>query len=152
MNSVSKTNTLFLSKEATENDRQMKMQILMKIDNNKKSSASETIWTSNGFFGDRRSDLTLCKENFPENTLIYPNQGLIRNLKAGHRAIYLDYVVIGQILQASVCPPELGCGYELKENEVLMLVLLYNTENGHFRGLGNWLGYITIRADRDEQF
>ena len=70
----------------------------------------------------------------------------------GDREIYLDYVVIAQILLASVCLSDLGCGYELKENEVLMLVPLYDTENGHFKGLRNWLGYITIRGDQDEQF
>ena len=130
----------------------MKMQMLITIDNKKESSASETIWTSNRFFGDQRSDLTLSKEKFLENTLIYLNQGLATNLKTSDRAIYLDYVVIAQILEASVCSPDLGCGYDLKENEVLMLVPLYNIENGHFTGLRNWLGYITIRGDRDEQF
>ena len=115
----------------------MKMQMLMAMDNNKQSSAPESIWVSDGFFGDQRSDLTLSKENFPVNTLIYPNQGVIANLKAEDRAIYLDYVVIAQILPASTCPPDIGGGYEFKENQVLMLVPLYNTENGHFRGLRN---------------
>ena len=115
----------------------MKMQMLITIDNKKESSASETIWTSNRFFGDQRSDLTLSKEKFLENTLIYLNQGLVTNLKTSDRAIYLDYVVIAQILEASVCSPDLGCGCDLRENEVLMLVPLYNTENGHFTGLRN---------------
>ena len=115
----------------------MKMQMLMAIDNNKQSLASESIWVSNGFFGNQRSDLTLSKENFPENTLIYLNQGVITDLKAGDCTIYLDYVVITQILPASTCPPDIGSGYEFKENQVLMLVPLYNTENGHFRGLRN---------------
>ena len=141
LNSASKANTLFLSKEATENDCQMKMQMLMIVDNNKESLASEIIWFSYGFFGNQFG------KNFSENTLNYPNQGLITNLKADDRGIYLDYVVFAQILPASVCLPDLGCGYELKENEVLMLVLLYNTENGDFRGLRNWLGYITICGD-----
>ena len=66
----------------------MKMQMLMAMDNNKQSSAPESIWVSDGFFGDQRSDLTLSKENFPENTLIYPNQGVIANLKAEDRAIF----------------------------------------------------------------
>ena len=74
----------------------------MTIDNNKESSKTETIWISNGFFGNQRSDLRLSRENFPENTLIYPNQGLIAYLKAGDRAIYLDCVAIAQILPASV--------------------------------------------------
>ena len=65
----------------------------MTIDNND-SSVYEKIWLTNGFFGDEKSDLTLWKENFPENTLLYSNQGVIKNLKAGDRAIYLDYVIL----------------------------------------------------------
>ena len=141
---------MYLSKEATEKDRQMKMQMLMTIENSD-SSASEHIWLTNKFFGDQRSDLTVSKENFPENMLIYSNQGVITNLKARDHAIYLDYVVIAQILLASVCPPNIE-NYEFAENEVLLLVPLYNTENGYFKGLKKWLGYITILGDPDEQF
>ena len=49
---------MYLSKEATEKDRQMKMQMLMTIDNND-SSAPEKIWLTNGFIGDQRSDLMM---------------------------------------------------------------------------------------------
>ena len=42
LNSLSKGNTMYLRKEATEKDRQMKIQMLMTIDNNY-SSASEKI-------------------------------------------------------------------------------------------------------------
>ena len=141
---------MYLSKEATEKDRQMKMQMLMTIENSD-SSASECIWLTNGFFGDQRSDLTVSKENFLENMLIYSNQGVIRNLEAGDCAVYLDYVVIAQILAASICPPNIE-NYKFAENEVLFLLPLYNTENGYFKGLKKWLGYITIRGDPDEQF
>ena len=141
---------MFLSKEATEKYKQMKMQMLMTIENSD-FSTSERILLHNGFFGDQRSDTTVSKENFPENTLLYANQGVITNLKAGERAIYLDYVALAQILPVSVCPPNIG-SYEFQQNEVLLLIPLYNTENGYFKGLKKWLGYITIRGDPDEQF
>ena len=141
---------MYLSKKATEKDRQIKMQMLMTIENSD-SSASEPIWLTNGFFGDQRSDLTVSKENLLENTLIYSNQEAITNLTAGDCVIYLDYVVIALILPASVCPPNFD-NYEFQENEVLLLVSLYNTENGCFKGLRKLLGYITVRGDPDEQF
>ena len=62
-NSVSKTNTSFLSKDATENDRQMKMQMLMIVNNNRESLASEIIWFSYGFFSNQ-----LAKKFFREYT------------------------------------------------------------------------------------
>ena len=129
---------MYLSKEATEKDRQMKMQMLMTIDNND-SSASEKIWLTNGFFGDQRTDLTVSKENFPENTLLYSNQGVITNLKAGDYAIYLDYVILAQILPASVFHLILT-NYKFAENEVLLLVPIYNTKNGYFRSLKKMVG------------
>ena len=57
-NSLLKVNTMYLSKEANEKDRQMKMQMFMSIDNSD-SSPSEKIWVNNGFFEDQRSDLTV---------------------------------------------------------------------------------------------
>ena len=84
----------------------MKMQMLMTIENSN-SSASKRIWFHNCFFGDQRSDIIISKENFPENTLLYANQGVITKFKAGERAIYLDYVALAQILPASVCPPNI---------------------------------------------
>ena len=61
------------------------------------------------------------------------NQGTISTLKAGHYAIYIDYVITGQLILANNCP-DLD-NYRLKENEVILYVSLYNTENGYFRGV-----------------
>ena len=58
---------------------------------------------------------------------------LISTLKAGDYAIYLDYVILGQLILANNCP-------------------LYNTKNGYFRGVKKWLAYIMIRGDSDETF
>ena len=58
---------------------------------------------------------------------------LISTLKAGDYAIYLDYVILGQLILANNCP-------------------LYNTKNGCFRGVKKWLAYIMIRGDSDETF
>ena len=76
---------------------------------------------------------TINKANFPENILVYCNQGTISTLKAGHYAIYIDYVITGQLILANNCP-DLD-NYRLKENEVILYVSLYNTENGYFRGV-----------------
>ena len=36
--------------------------------------------------------------SFPENTLLYANQGTNSTMKAGDYVIYLDYVVLGQLI------------------------------------------------------
>ena len=72
-------------------------------------------------------------------------------MKAGDYAICLDYVILGQIIPANNSPPDFD-NYVLKENEVILHVLWYNTENGHFRGVKNWLSFIMIPRDLDDVF
>ena len=81
---------------------------------------------------------------------MFCNQGATSVLKAGDYAVYLDYVIIAQIIPASNCPPDLD-NYVFKENEVLIYVPLYNTETGHFRGIKKMVG-IYNRGDSDEVF
>ena len=88
------------------------------------------------FFGDQKSDFTIKKTKFPESTLVYCNQSTISTLKAGDYAIYLDYIILGQIILASNCP-DLN-NYTFKENEVIIYVPLYNTETGQVRGINKW--------------
>ena len=68
-------------------------------------------------------------------------------------AIYLQYVILGQIMPVANPDPAIDFNtYEFKQNECLLYVPLYNTENGLFRGLGKRLGYITLRGDNNEIF
>ena len=122
---------MLLKKEATNKDQSLKMQMLLSLD--KSDSSNSEKMEKNGFFGDQKFDFTITKPNFPKNTLVYCNQGTVSTLKAGDYAIYLDYVILGQIILASNCP-DLD-NYTLKENEVIIYVSLYNTETGHFRDI-----------------
>ena len=123
------------------------MQMLLSLDE-EDSNNSEKIWKKNGFFGDQKGKFTIKKANFSENTLVYCNQGTVSTLKAGEYTIYLDYVVLGQLILANNCP-DLD-NYRLNENEVILYVSLYNTENGYFKGEKKWLAYIMVRGDPDE--
>ena len=97
----------------------------------------------NRFFEDQKDG--------PENILIYCNQGTISTLKSRDYAIYLHYVILGQIIPVSNSLPDLD-NYALKENEVILYVPLYNTETVHFRDVKKWLGVIMIRGDPYEVF
>ena len=94
--------------------------------------------------------LTLFKRDFPENTLIYINQGTISTVK-GNLAIYLVNVVLGQVLPMITCPPDIE-NYVCGESKVKMFVLIYNTETGEFKGIQKLLGYIMVIGDKDECF
>ena len=77
---------LYLSKEASTKDQNLKTQMMMTLNDDNDSQKTETIWKSNGFFKEQRTDFTIKKPNFPENTLVYVNQGSISPIK-GEQAI-----------------------------------------------------------------
>ena len=72
------------------------------------SKGSEKIWLESGFFGDQRVELTILKANFPENMLGYINQGTVSLVKGGEKALYLDFVVLGQIMPVANVNPEIN--------------------------------------------
>ena len=72
-------------------------------------------------------------------------------MKAGDYAIYLDYVVLGQLIPVNNPPEDLD-DYELKPNEVFIYLLRYNTENSLFQCIKKWLAYIMISGDSNEIF
>ena len=84
---------LFLSKEGSSKDQQLKTQMLISLKDDE-SKKTETVWKEFRFFNEQRSDLTITKPNFPENILVYINQGSITTVKGGH-AMYLEFVIIG---------------------------------------------------------
>ena len=49
------------------------------------------------FLGDQQAELTILKANFPENTLVYVNQGTVSLVIGGDKAIYLDFVLVGRL-------------------------------------------------------
>ena len=121
---------LFLSKEASNKDVNLKTQMMIAMKEDKAESSTERIWKENGFFKDQRTDLTIGKANFPENTLVYVNNGSITPVKGGH-AMYLEFVILRQILPMANLPPGIDLDkYDNKGNEVSIFTPLYNTENG----------------------
>ena len=126
---------LILSKEAFNKDENFKLQMMLSMKDDKSESQTELVWKDNGFFGDQRTDITMVKANFTENPLVYVNNGSITSVKGGH-AMYLDFVILAQILPVANPPPGLDLDtHKFQENEVLIYTPLYNTENGLYRGL-----------------
>ena len=77
---------------------------------------------------------------------------LITPVKGGH-AMYLDFVILAQILPVANPPPEINLDtHKFQENEVLIYTLLCNTENGLYRGLTKKLGNIILRGDTNKTF
>ena len=77
-----------------------------------------------GFFGDQRAEITILKANFSENVLCYINQGTVSLAKGGEKALYLDFVVLDQIMPVANVNPEINLiTNDFKENEVLIYIV-----------------------------
>ena len=93
------------------------------------SKGSEKIWKGHGFFGDQRAELTILKANFPENCLVYVNQGQLSILKNGEKAMYLDFFMLGKIMPAANTDPSINLDtYDCKSNEVIFIVLCITSQ------------------------
>ena len=126
---------LYLSKEASTKDQHLKTQMMMTLNDDNDSQKTEAIWKSNGFFKEQRTDLSINKANFPDNTLCYVNQGSISPVK-GEQTIYLEFVILGQILPFTNPDPKINLGnHDFKDNVVFLFVPSYNTESGLYKGL-----------------
>ena len=151
-NQNKKASTLYLSKEATSKDLQLKSQMVLSLTDDE-SKGSEKIWQEFGFFKDQRVELTISKANFPENCLMYINQGSLSVVKGGEKAIYLDFVILGQIMPIANPDPKFDIdNYVCKDNEVIIYCPVYNKSTEVYGGVTKKVGYITLRGDSGERF
>ena len=141
---------MYLSKEATNKDQSLKMKLLLMTDD-KAAVGTELIQKLGRLFGDQKGEFTINKPKFRENTLIYANQRSILTLKGGDHAIYLDYVVLGQLICAKHLSEDFD-NYDCKLDEVKFYVLIYNNKTGEFKGIQNWLVFIRVRGDEDKMY
>ena len=81
------------------------------------------------------------------------NQGTVLLVKGGGKAIYLEFVVIGQVMPVANADPSINLEtHVFKDNEVLLYVPVYNKATGLYGGLKKKLGQITLRGDDQERF
>ena len=71
------------------------------------------------FFGDQTTDFTIINASFPVNTLVYENQCSVNTSERGF-AIYLDYIIFGQLIPAINTPENID-EYGCKRNEVKLI-------------------------------
>ena len=144
---------MFLSQEVTSKDQQLKFQMVISIQDDDDSKNTEKIWLESGLFGDQRSDLTILKANFPENTLAYLNQGSVSLVKGGGEAIYLEFVVCGQLMPIPNPNPTINLEtHVFEENQALLYAPIYNKATGLYGGLTKKLAHITLQGNERERF
>ena len=90
--------------------------------------------------------MTILTANIPENTLVYVNQGSVSLAKGGGQAIYLEFVVCGQLMP--IANPDATINMEthvFKENQALLYEPIYNKTTGLYGDLTKRLAHITLR-------
>ena len=143
---------LLPSKEASNKDEQLKTQMLASFEDDG-SKNGENVWLESGFFDDHQSGLTIPKANFPENTLCYVNQVTVLFVKGGEKAIYLEFLVVGQVIPVANADPSINLEtHVFKDDEVLLYVPVYNKATGLYGGLKKKLGQITLGGNDQEHF
>ena len=138
---------MILSKEATSKDQQLKTQMVLSFQDDE-SKNTEHVWHESSLFDDHRSDLIIPKTNFPENTLVYVNQGSVSLVKGGGQAIYLEFVVCGQFMPVANPDPSINLEtHVFQDNETLLYVPVYNKVTDLYGGLTKKLAHIILRGD-----
>ena len=151
-NQNKKASIMFLSKEITSKDQELKSQMAILFQDDL-SKNIDKVWQESGFFDGHRSDLTTPKANFYENTLLYINQGSVSFIKGGGQAIYLEFVVCVQLMPVGNPDPTINLEtHVFKENKALLYVPIYNKATGLYGGLTKKLAHITLRGDDSERF
>ena len=74
-------------------------------------------------------------------------------MKGGGQAIYLEFVVIGQLLPAANPDPSINLEtHVFQDSQVLLYVPVYNKAAGMYGGLTKKLARITLRGDANDRF
>ena len=92
-----------MTKATTANAKNISTKIVAATFENELGSEEvswERVWRNFGYFDARKSDYSMEKVNFPENTLLYINQAFL-TVKKNKKSFYCDYYVLIQIVQAS---------------------------------------------------
>ena len=90
------------------------------------------------------------KDKFPENSIIYINQGYL-TVKDNKRMFYDNYYTLGQIIEA-INPPENIENYFCKDCKVKLYHPRYDPQTGQFLGLYESIGYLIVKGDDEEPF
>ena len=108
----------------------------------------EGVWRQYGFFDLRKSDYSMEKVKYLENTILHLNQIYLTVKK---KIFDCDFFVLGQIIETANSPEGIST-LVLKENEVKMIRPKYNAETREFLGSYETVGFMVVKGSPDEVF
>ena len=121
--------------------------VASKFDDNGQSQVKNCtrIWPEYEHFKQQLCDFHMDKNNFPENWILYIDQGYL-TAKDNKRMFYAHYYILDQIIEA-INPPKKVENYVCKDREVRFYHPRYDTQTGQFLGLYESVGYLIVKGD-----
>ena len=117
---------------------------------NGNGKSTTCIWPKPGYFKQQPCDFHMDKENFPENSVIYINQGYLLT-KDNKKLYYADYYIVGQVIEC-INPPGDISNYVCKDRGVKVYRPQDDLATGQFLGLYESLGFLVVRGNQDGHF
>ena len=146
----SKASVFSLSKEISESDRSVRSKMVVaNIEGVEK--VGEQIWEEEGYFGKLNPNYSCHKNDFPENALIYVNQGYL-TVKDKDTMIYCDYTILAQIILFKSSPENIDEAVKEDKKLVKIYMSMYDTVTGQFLGVKEGIRYIMVRNEEEETF
>ena len=68
---LEKANIMISTKQASENNRNVKTQVIASSENEAEEISGKKIWVKDGYFKDQVTDYSMEKVNLPENSLLH---------------------------------------------------------------------------------
>ena len=85
--------------------------------------------------------------------MVFVNQGSVLLVKGGGQAIYLEFVVCGELMPVANLDPSINLEtHDFQENEALVYVPIFNKATGLHGGLTKKSARITLRGGSNERF
>ena len=110
----------------------------------KKYFEVKNVLKNNRYFNYSKPEVSIARENFPKNTLVYVNQ--TRKTLLSNMIIYLcDCEILEQIIEVSERLPD-NVDYQLKNDEVKYIRIHYNSETGDLLGVYLIIGRLVARG------
>ena len=139
---------MMFTKQDSENNRNVKTQMIVSADNSKQGVCGGKVWSSEGYFKDQVTGYSMEKINFPENRLFYINQTLL-TIQKGQKIFCGDHFILSQAIKVANVPVDFE-NYMCGPEEVKMYQLSYQIATENTMGVYKTIGLINVRGDNSE--
>ena len=149
---INKANVISLTKNVVDNEKNIETQVIASkfTDESGNVTSGRRLWPNYGYFLEQTNNFDLAKVNYPENCILYINQGY-STIKNNKNRYYADHQILGKVIEA-LNPPKDVSSFVFKEREIKMTRPYYDPTTGEFLGLYDSVGFLVVLGDEEEHF